>query len=195
MASTFAQSILAQAIEELRKPGPRPPVRGSGRIARSPFQIMRSAVSYTSPVIQHADLIKSVLADEQILHDNSLATVTTNFIVVRRPERRRETIIALPRLSRIRRIEISHPGLVVIASAIYLLAAAAYCSKEGGQQVAVTMAILGTLFVFGYFMTRRAAVAFVVDREPTETIHGSLREAAQLMKAMAKAREELGSAS
>jgi hypothetical protein len=141
--------------------------------------------------MQHADLVKSVLAGERILHDNSLATVTTNFIVVRRPERRRETIIALARLSCIRRIETTHPGLLVVASAIYLLAAAAYCSKQGGQQAALPMIILGTLFVLAYFMTRRAAVAFVVDREPTETIQGSIPEAAKLMKAMEKAQREL----
>jgi hypothetical protein len=153
---------------------------------------MRSAVSYTSPAIQHADTIKSVLASEQILHDNSLATVTTNFIVVRRPERRKETIIGLGRLSSIRRIEITHPGLLVIASAVYLLAAAAYCSKQGGQ-AAVPMGVVATLCVFAYFMTRRAAVAFVVEREATETMHGSLSEAAALVTAMQKAQKELTS--
>jgi hypothetical protein len=149
---------------------------------------MRSAVSYTSPAIQHADTIKSVLANEQILHHNSLATVTTNFVVVRRPERRKETIIGLTRLSSIRRIETTHPGLLVIASAGYLLAAAAYCSKQG-DQAAVPMAALATLFVLAYFMTRRAAVAFVVDRDATETMHGSLSEAATLVKAIEKRRK------
>ena len=138
--------------------------------------------------LDHAEPVKVVLAGEQILHENSLATITPNLIVVRRPEKQAETIIGLPRVSRIKRIETTHPGLLVISSGIYLLAAACACSKEGGQ-AGIPLAFVATLFVLGYFLTRRAAVAFVVDHEPTETMHGTLSEAAALVKALEKAKQ------
>lgn len=184
------QPMLAQAIQELRKPGPRPSIRSSRDMPRIRLRIIKGTVSYVSPVIQHVEPVKIALEGEEILHDNSLATLTTNFIVVRRPERHRETIIGLSRLSSIRRIETTHPGLLVIASAGYLLAAAAYCSKQGSE-AAIPLATLATLFVLGYFMTRRASVSFVVDREATETMQGSLSEAAELVKAMEKAQKDL----
>jgi hypothetical protein len=147
---------------------------------------MRSDVAYKF-ALSHAEPVKSVLAGERILHQNSLATITPNLIVVRRPEKQAETIIGLPRISYIKRIQTTHPGLLVIASAIYLLAAACACSRQGGQ-AGIPLAFVATLFVLGYFLTRRAAVAFVVDREPTETMHGSLSEAAALVKALEKVR-------
>jgi hypothetical protein len=151
---------------------------------------MRSDVAYGGYSLDHAEPVKAVLAGERILHQNSLATVTTNFIVVRRPEKRAEAIIALSRISRIRRIETTHPGLLVIAAGIYLLAAACAYSKQGGQ-AGLPLGVVGTLFVIGYFLTRRAAVAFVVDREATETMHATLREAADLVRAMEQAQAQL----
>jgi hypothetical protein len=152
---------------------------------------MSSDVAYRFPrSLDHAEPVKAVLAGESILHKNSLATVTNNFIVVRRPEKRAETIIGLPRISRIKRIETTHPGLLVIACAVYLLSAASVCSKQGGQ-AEIPLAIVGTIFVLGYFLSRRAAVAFVVDRDATETMHGSLSEAAALVAAMEQAQASL----
>jgi hypothetical protein len=151
---------------------------------------MRSDVAYRYSGIDHIEPVKAALVGERILHKNLLATLTTNFIVVRRPEKHAETIIGLPRISRIKRIEVSHPGLLVIASAVYLLSAACAYSKQGGQ-AGLPLAIVGTLFVLAYFLTRRAAVAFVVDSEATVTMYGSLSEAAKLVKAMKKAQENL----
>lgn len=148
---------------------------------------MRSGLAYKS-ALNHPDAVKSVLAREEILHESALATVTRNFIVVRRPEECAETIIGLRHISRIKRIQTSHPGLLVIAIAAYLLAAACACSKQGGQ-TGIPLAVVGTSFVVGYLLTRRAAVVFVVDREPTETMHGSLSEAAALVKALQKAQQ------
>jgi hypothetical protein len=148
---------------------------------------VRSGLAYKSPV-NHPEAVKTVLAREEILHENALATVTRNFIVVRRPEKRAETIIGLRHISRVNRVETSHPGLLVIAVAVYLLAAACACSKQGGQ-AGIPLAVVGISFVIGYFLTRRAAVVFVVDRERSETMHGSLSEAAALVKALKKAQQ------
>jgi hypothetical protein len=154
--------------------------------SRKRFRILRTAVATTAPAGIHTEPVTLALASEQILHANALATITTNFIVVRRPEARAETMIGLLRISKIRHIETTHPGLLVIASSLYLLAAAAGCSKQG-DQAGLPFAALGTLFVIAYFTTRRAAVAFVVDREATETARGSVSEAAALVKTMLKA--------
>jgi hypothetical protein len=59
------------------------------------------------------------------------------------------------------------------------------CSKEGGQAGA-PLTVLGCLFILSYFLTRRARLAFVIDRESTETSHGSLPEASALMRTMTK---------
>ncbi|HZS53783.1 MAG TPA: hypothetical protein VFA65_05230 [Bryobacteraceae bacterium] len=158
----------------------------SARTTRKLFQPAQSSVPYKAPAVMHAELVNMALAGEEILHANSLATLTNNFIVVRRPEVHAEAIIGLPCISGIRHIKTTRPGLLVIASGIFLVAAAAACSKQGGQ-AQIPLAVVGTLFVLGYFMTRRAAVAFVVNREATETMHGSLSEAAELLEAMEKA--------
>jgi hypothetical protein len=153
--------------------------------ARKPFLLVRSDESSGNPHIR-SELVKIALANERILHTSSLATVTENFIVLRRPDLRVETIIGLRRISKIRHIERSRPGFLVIASAAYLLAAAAGCSEQG-EHAGFPLACLGTALVVAYFMSRRGAVAFVVDREATETSHGSLTEAAEIVKALVKA--------
>jgi hypothetical protein len=65
---------------------------------------------------------------------------------------------------------------MVIASAFLLIAAAANCSRQGNG-AALPMALLGAVFVIGYFLSRRASVAFVTDSYRAETCTGSLSEA------------------
>lgn len=153
--------------------------------ARKSFEIIKSGAAEGAPE-KDAELVEVALAREEILHSNSLATVTNNFIVVPRPERKAQTIIGLERISKIKHIETSHPGFLVIATGAYTLAAAAACSKQGNQ-AGIPMAGVGTLFVIAYFMTKRATVAFIVDREATETRAGRLKESSQLVRAMVKA--------
>ncbi len=174
-------------VEQLDPKQVKASVTGSAT-GRKRFRIMKSAVPYRSPAVKQAEPISVALAGEEILHANSLATVTPNFIVVRPPQGQVETVIGLPCISKIKRIKTTRPGLLVIASAAYLLAAAAASSKQGGQ-AGLPLGVVGTVFVIAYFVTRRAAVVFVVDREPTETIHGSLSEAAELLKVMEKAQK------
>ncbi len=138
---------------------------------------------------KHAEALTGVLAKETILLSNSLATVTPNLVFVRRPETQSETVIGLNRISSIRRIQTSHPGLLVFAAAAFVLSAAAACSKEA-DDAPIPLAVLGSAFVIAYFVTRRAALAFVVDREGTETIQGSLPEAAALLHAVSKAQAQ-----
>jgi hypothetical protein len=153
--------------------------------ARKSFEIVRTAASEKA-ADKEPELVEIALASEEILHENSLATVTPNFIVIRRPELKSQTIIGLPRISKIKHIETSHPGFLVIASGAYTLAAAAACSKQGGQGAGIPLAGVGTLFVIAYFITRRASVEFVVDCEAMETRPGRLPEAGEIVRAMVK---------
>jgi hypothetical protein len=84
-------------------------------------------------------------------------------------------------------VRMTYPGLLVISAALFLVAAAAYFSKQGGNAT-VPMAVLGLAFLILYFGSRRAAVIFVVEGELLETIPGTLREAGALIKAVEKAR-------
>lgn len=157
---------------------------GMVSVARKSFEIIKTAATDNTP--KEAELVDIALASEKILHSNSLATITTNFIVIPQPERKAQTIIGLRRISKIKRIETSHPGFLVIATGAYTLAAAAACSKQG-DQAGIPLAGVGTLFVIAYFMTKRATVAFIVDREATETRPGRLKESSQVVRAMVKA--------
>ena len=115
----------------------------------------------------------------QASHSNPLASVAENCIIVRDSESRSH-IIPLSHLSGMRRVKTTSPALMVIASAFLLIAAAANCSKQG-DGAALPMALLGAIFVIGYFLSRRASVAFITDSYRTETCSGSLSEAAAVI--------------
>lgn len=152
---------------------------------RKPFRILRDTATPKAPVTARAEPVAVALAKEEVLHTSALATITNNFILVNRREPGSETIIGLSRVSKLKRIELRYPGLLVVAAACFLLAAGANCSKEANQ-AGVPLAVLGAVFVISYFLTRRASVAFVVETEATETCQGSLPEAAAVIKTMAK---------
>lgn len=115
----------------------------------------------------------------QASHSSPLASIAENCIVVRDSECRSH-IIPLSHLSGMRRIKITCPALMVIATAFLVIAAAANCSRQGAG-AALPMALLGAIFVIGYFLSRRASVAFITDSYRTETCTGSLSEAAAVI--------------
>jgi hypothetical protein len=115
----------------------------------------------------------------QATHSSSLATIADNWIVIR-DSGSRFHIIPLSNLSGLRRIKTTCPALMVIASAFLLIAAAANYSKQG-EGAAFPIALLGAIFVIGYFLSRRASVAFITDSYRAETCSGSLSEAAAVI--------------
>ena len=136
------------------------------------------------------DPIMAALTGERITLSNSLATVATTCVVVRTAGGRSNSIISLSRITGIQTLRTSVPGLLVIASGLFLVAAAAHYSKDGGQ-ADLPIALLGLAFVIGYLGSRRAAIVFAVDGESIETASGSLREAAALARAVRLAIKEL----
>ncbi len=117
----------------------------------------------------------------QAPHSTSLATVGNHWILIRDSDRQSHIIIALPQLCGMKRIRTTYPALMVIASGLVVIAAAAGYSKEGNG-AAIPISILGAIFVLGYFLSRRASVAFLTGSSCTETSSGSFSEASALIE-------------
>src|SRR3954466_15053207 len=118
-----------------------------------------------------------------------MTTVTNSCVIVRNPSAASRTAISLSRLSNVQTIRTSYPGLLVIASGLSVVAAAAFCSKEG-DGAGIPTAVLSASFVAGYLMSRKAALKFVVDSESTQTAFGTPRAASHLKKAVHAARTQ-----
>lgn len=112
-----------------------------------------------------------------------MTTVTTGCVVIKNPSAASETAISLDRLSGVQTLRTSYPALLVIASGLSLISAAAFCSKEG-DGAGIPAAVLSTIFVAGYFFSRKAALKFTVDSEGIQTSFGSPRAANNLRKAV-----------
>lgn len=136
-----------------------------------------------------AKSVLDALADDEILKANPLGAVTNHWVVVRSAGQS-ETVISLSRVSTIKTIKSSYPGLLVVASAALLISAAAASSKEGAG-AALPIAFLGLLFAVGYLLSRRACVSFTVGAETFRTPEGGLRDAAEFVAAVEKALSRL----
>ncbi len=123
------------------------------------------------------------LCNGQVLESKLLATVTGECVVIRDPVRQSHTVVALSEISCLKRITTTHPALLVIAAALFLISAAAFSSKQGSG-AGVPVALLGTACVAAYLLSRSASVAFVVGSTGIETASGSLSQAAALIAAV-----------
>jgi len=132
------------------------------------------------------------LSDERVVETNGLATVTDNWIMVPDANGHSRTLIAVSRLTEVKVVKLSYPGLLVIAAALFLLAAAAFYSQQG-DGAALPLAVAGLFFVIGYIGSRQATVCFLTTphSEPTRTAAGSYREAAELARAIQAAQTQL----
>ena len=130
--------------------------------------------------------VQSILAclpGEQVRLANSLATLTDNWIIVRPAGRGGQILLSIHSVRQVQRIRTTYPGLLVIASGLGLIAAAAWFSKEGSG-AALPIAVIGIFFAAAYFGTRRASVLFSTPSESGETVLGTLREAAEIERAV-----------
>jgi len=125
--------------------------------------------------------IAAAISDEPVLEPNSLASVTSHFIVIRNSHPLSFTIIPI---SRILGIEVSkkpYPGFLVISGGLFIVAAAAFSSKEG-DGAGIPAALLGIFLLIIYFATRRASVLFLLDSGATEAVMGSVGEVTALVR-------------
>lgn len=134
--------------------------------------------------------ILTSLSDERIMFENALASVTEHCVVVRSAGPEANVLLPLTRISSIRKIQTSRPGFLAIAAALFLIAAAAQTSKEGGG-AAIPAALFGLCSLVAYLVSRRSAVAFIVDGERVETTFGGPGQAATLISAIQAASQSL----
>jgi hypothetical protein len=130
-----------------------------------------------------ANKLVDALSGEIVFYSNSLATVTRNSVVLRDAEARSQIILSLSRITQVKKITTTYPFLLVIATASLVIAAAAASSREGGA--AIPFAVLGSLLLAGYFLSRRGSVLFVAGSEILETVAGTPADAAALIAAIA----------
>lgn len=133
-----------------------------------------------------ADPLVASLAGEEIVESNSLAIVTTGWVIVRPVRNRARVVLSLDSITNMQRVRTSHPGLLVIASGLILIAAAAYYSKDSSP-AAVPIAVLGLFFAAAFWGTRRSSVVFHAEQERVETGLGSFGEASELVRAVTTA--------
>jgi hypothetical protein len=131
--------------------------------------------------------IAAAICDEQVLKPNRLAWVTQHFLIVRNADRQNHTIIPLARLTGIDLVKTPYSGLLAIAAGVFVIAAAAFASKQG-DGAAVPSALLGIFLIAGYFGTRRASISFRLDSGATETMVGTVAEATELVNLVERAR-------
>jgi hypothetical protein len=124
--------------------------------------------------------VRAAISDEQVLQPNSLASVSSNYIVIRNRDRRSTTIIPLARVAEIRGTYNRYPVLLVISVGVLLMAAAAVSSKEGGR-APMPLALVGLCLLWLYFDSRKAVITLVLDSGSTETITGRPHEAQALI--------------
>lgn len=135
---------------------------------------------------QMASRALDALTGEEILESNSLGTVTSQWVVVRPPESHSEIVISLSHVTNVRSVRTTYPGLLVVASASLLVAAAAACSKQGSG-AALPIAVFGVLFLIAYWVSRKVSVTFTVGSEMIHTPAAGLREAARFFSAVERA--------
>ena len=133
------------------------------------------------------DTIVNALAGETVIHTNPLGAVTRNCLVVRDRQRGAQMVIAIDRVTGMKKVTTTNPGLLVISCGLFTIAAASYVSKQG-VEISAVIAAVGALFVMGYVGSRRASVLFLMESESIESVRGSFREATSMIRAVCRVR-------
>ena len=136
------------------------------------------------------DLLASALSRQRILLDNSLATVASECVVVRASMGNSRSILSLSQIRHVSAVKLSHPGLLVLAMAAFLIAAGAHFSKDGGS-AEFPISFVGLLFVVGFVVSRRAAVCFTSIDGMLQTVFGAPSEAAAVISHVRTAMDRL----
>lgn len=131
--------------------------------------------------------VTAAISDEEVLQPNRLAWVTKHFLIIRNVDRQTHTIIPLSRLVGIDVLKTPYSGLLAIAVGVFIIAAAAFASKQG-DGAAIPCALLGSFLVAIYFGSRRANIAFRLDTGAREMLAGTIGEATALIELVERAR-------
>jgi hypothetical protein len=133
--------------------------------------------------------ILSALSGEQVLHSNSLATVTDNWIVTRDCLTNSQSLISIKSLSWIKTAKtINLPYLASSAGTLLIAAAAQFSKEECGA--ALPIALAGLALFGGALVARQTSIVFMVDSEVVRTGFGTMREAATVVAAVKSAQSD-----
>lgn len=152
---------------------------------------MRLGSSKEAVLCHRAEIMIDAVLDEEILHSNSLATVTRHWLIVPDVTGRSRTILSLYRLSEVQPVKIKHPWLLAVSGGLFVLAAGALCSKQSSKAAGVLIGFMGAVSLIAYFVSRRAWVEFTVGSAVTRTRGGSHNEAEDLAAAVEGAQADL----
>ena len=123
---------------------------------------------------------------ETVLHRNSLATVTDNWIVVREVESHKQVLVSIGSISAIKTLKTFQLTHFTSGVGCILIALAAAGSKEPYGATIPFLLIGMTLLISAQF-SRRASLAFISEEETIQTAFGALSEAATLLTAIRSA--------
>ncbi len=136
------------------------------------------------------NVVLSGLNNEKILQSKLSTIVTEDCVVVSAFSGQPHTALALLSISTLKIVKTHHPSFLVISAGLFLLAAAANHSKEGGG-TALPIGLLGVAFLVAFLASHRARVIFLSGSEATQSLKGSYTEVADLVGAVQVARRNL----
>jgi len=125
----------------------------------------------------------AALSDQEVVQVNPLATVTRDCVVILDSINHSQTILFVSRVSSVKLVRHSYPGLLVISAGLFVLGAAAFASKDG-RGAGLPLVLLAIGFAVAYIGTRRAAVGFKIGSATIETLPGSIKDAKTLAQAV-----------
>jgi len=124
---------------------------------------------------------------EPVLHRNSLATITDNWIIVREVQSHKQVLLSIDSISSVKKFKTIKIHNLTCALGALLVSVATACSKES-YGATLPFALVGVALLISAQASRKASLAFIADREVIQTAYGTLPEAATLMTAIRSAR-------
>ncbi len=122
-----------------------------------------------------------------MLHRNSLATLTDNWIVVRESESQKQVLLAIDSISSIKTFKTLKIHYVAWALGSLLIAAATAFSKQS-DGATLPFALVSAALLLSAQATRQASLAFIAEGDTVRTTYGTLAEATTLVTAINSAR-------
>lgn len=119
--------------------------------------------------------VSAAISEEPVLRSTALASVTQNFVIIRNAERQSYTIIPVSRIARFELVKTPYQGLLAIAIGLFVLAIAAFASKQG-DGAGIPIALLACFLLSVYFGSRRATITLVLNSGTIESLTGTVKD-------------------
>jgi hypothetical protein len=120
---------------------------------------------------------------EAVLHRNSLATLTVNWIVIREAKSHQQILVSIDSISAIKSFKTSRMHCFAWALGSLFMAVATTVSKQS-DGATIPFALVGLALLIGARANRQASLALIADSDVIRTVYGTLAEAATLVTAI-----------